>query len=82
MGRLVDDSNKEEWLMTKAIGMQVKGAGRLAGRWKKEHGRIKRSVIHGEWQKKVSKRNRVETVSLGEIQVSGIARRLVGYESI
>lgn len=40
MGRLVDDSNKEGWLMTKAVGTQVKGAGRSAGRWKKEHGGI------------------------------------------
>ena len=44
MGRLVADNNEEGGLMTKTSGRQVKGAGRLKGRWKKELGRVTRSV--------------------------------------
>lgn len=44
VGRLIDGNNKECWPMTKAVGMQVKGAVKSEGRWKKEPGRVKRSV--------------------------------------
>lgn len=76
MGRLIDDNDKEWWAMTKAVGMQVKGAVKSEGRWKKEPGRVKKErVVPREQGKKPSKRNGVETVSLGGSQVSGTARK-------